>query len=252
MFTCSFCQQGVCSFCEKAWHEETCQRPTEIEWDMLGDGAGKANRCPKCKSPFEKVSGCSHMTCAVCAHHWCWTCGLDYYSPLHMMQLGGILCEFIGLISFANLSACTKALLMVVFVVLFPVVILFLCLCIGGAVATLLIQGLKCCPGLTRFYDNSMRSLTSCNESGGKLCRAITIIPVLIAKFLVLLALLTFGLSIAVVWTIITCGIGTLLFGIGIVPAYLMLFFLLCRKFYIWSKFRQQRVNPEALVQANI
>lgn len=30
--------------------------------------------CPKCKSSTEKNDGCNHMTCKICAHHYCWIC----------------------------------------------------------------------------------------------------------------------------------------------------------------------------------
>ena len=50
----------------------------------MGDGkTGKANRCPQCKCPFEKVDGCMHMKCVMCEYEWCWVCGLAYNSLFH-------------------------------------------------------------------------------------------------------------------------------------------------------------------------
>lgn len=39
-------------------------------------------KCKKCKSVVEKVSGCNHMTCGYCRYEWCWLCGATY-SPIH-------------------------------------------------------------------------------------------------------------------------------------------------------------------------
>merc|ERR1719230_2540310 len=34
--------------------------------------------CPQCKVPFQKVSGCDHITCTLCKHQFCMKCGGDY------------------------------------------------------------------------------------------------------------------------------------------------------------------------------
>ncbi|KAK0634033.1 hypothetical protein B0T14DRAFT_508265 [Immersiella caudata] len=31
-------------------------------------------KCPGCSWPIEKNSGCAHMTCIKCSHHFCWNC----------------------------------------------------------------------------------------------------------------------------------------------------------------------------------
>ena len=39
-------------------------------------------KCPNCKSPIEKSSGCNHMNCKKCKHEFCWLC-LRPYSHYH-------------------------------------------------------------------------------------------------------------------------------------------------------------------------
>ena len=147
---CPSCHKVFCNYCDKLWHEGPCTQATaeELQWDMLGDSTGKANRCPKCKSPFEKVSGCAHMTCSVCQHHWCWVCGMDFNSPLHMISGSGLICEMIGWISFGNLRGCTKILLLLAFIIFFPLFVLFISLVLGGALATVIIQAIKVVPAI--------------------------------------------------------------------------------------------------------
>jgi hypothetical protein len=35
-----------------------------------------AKPCPGCQILTTHLGGCSHMTCAKCACHWCWQCGV--------------------------------------------------------------------------------------------------------------------------------------------------------------------------------
>jgi hypothetical protein len=99
---CPKCFEHFCRDCGEVWHpQRVCEDP-QTQWDMVGRAdTGTANRCPKCKSEFEKASGCQHMTCAVCEYEWCWLCGLPYHSIVHYAQFGGLCCELIGFIQFS-------------------------------------------------------------------------------------------------------------------------------------------------------
>jgi hypothetical protein len=101
---CMTCQSQICTSCRGLWHEGIkCNKADDGDffWNGLGNGAnGTANKCPKCKCAVEKNSGCMHMTCAMCGHEWCWTCGLNYRSCFHTGQMGGFVCEMIGKVSF--------------------------------------------------------------------------------------------------------------------------------------------------------
>ena len=43
-----------------------------------GDDAPDVKQCPRCAAALEKSSGCNHMTCANCAHQFCWLCMRTY------------------------------------------------------------------------------------------------------------------------------------------------------------------------------
>lgn len=36
---------------------------------------GLYKRCPKCKTPIERISGCNHMSCQICGTEFCYICG---------------------------------------------------------------------------------------------------------------------------------------------------------------------------------
>eukprot|EP00811_Abedinium_folium_P024894 NODE_3501_length_2026_cov_18.735650.p1 GENE.NODE_3501_length_2026_cov_18.735650~~NODE_3501_length_2026_cov_18.735650.p1 ORF type:complete len:608 (+),score=199.81 NODE_3501_length_2026_cov_18.735650:228-1826(+) len=37
-----------------------------------------SKKCPGCKAPTVKISGCNHITCSMCPVHWCWECGGEF------------------------------------------------------------------------------------------------------------------------------------------------------------------------------
>ena len=97
----------------------------------------KLHNCPRCSAQFEKVDGCSHMTCAVCFYNWCWICGLAKDSWFHKLQIiheseTGILCVWINNFTYnygnqydevnycLKLPVPVKVLLTMVFVVVLP------------------------------------------------------------------------------------------------------------------------------------
>ena len=129
--TCPDCQKFFCANCNLPWHEgmscEDAKRLHGFDWDKIGDKtAGNAHRCPKCKSPFEKTTGCVHMTCPVCEHEWCWVCGLPFHSIIHYGQGMGLMCEIIGGIHFSKDSAWTQFWLMLIIFILMPLILLLI------------------------------------------------------------------------------------------------------------------------------
>lgn len=155
------------------------------------------------------------MKCAMCSHHWCWTCGLDYYSPLHRATGGGFLCEIIGKISFREFRKCTKVLLLLLLIIFYPLFVAFICLLKGGCLTNALFE--RC--GVFYICDKIAHCLLSS----------------LLARILVRIFL---GIPLSTVWLAITLTVAGLLFAVSIVPAYIVLVFLLCRKFYIWNRGR--------------
>ena len=41
---------------------------------MIHNMNTRVAKCPSCKTPIYKISGCNHMTCYRCNVEWCWIC----------------------------------------------------------------------------------------------------------------------------------------------------------------------------------
>lgn len=135
---CDTCYSAVCSSCQKLWHEGikcTKDDDSNLKWEAIGDaGAGKVNRCPKCKAPFEKNGGCPHMKCSMCSYDWCWVCGLPFRSRFH--KFSGIFCSFLAKISFdSRIKTCRLPLIMLfesLIFILWPLIFLGFCFFLFG------------------------------------------------------------------------------------------------------------------------
>jgi hypothetical protein len=93
--TCPVCETAWCSLC-RTRHDAAapCAADgTAAGASVAGGGdaamTGDLSRawvrsntkpCPKCAVPITRSSGCSHMTCRVCAFQFCWLC-LNSYLP---------------------------------------------------------------------------------------------------------------------------------------------------------------------------
>ncbi|KAJ6620552.1 hypothetical protein B0H10DRAFT_2215829 [Mycena sp. CBHHK59/15] len=67
---CKACQQTI----DVAGPQHSCDGSSELEHLMKRRGW---KHCPGCKTPFQKSSGCNHMTCMSpgCNTHFCYVCG---------------------------------------------------------------------------------------------------------------------------------------------------------------------------------
>ncbi|UKZ74058.1 hypothetical protein TrVFT333_001712 [Trichoderma virens FT-333] len=95
---CSNCLRPTCSACHEPHVGMSCAEHHYLmsegyqEFRKLKEDLGIKD-CPMCKTPMEKISGCNHMTCAVCNCHICWVClktfpsGEQVYD--HMAELHG-------------------------------------------------------------------------------------------------------------------------------------------------------------------
>uniref|UniRef100_A0A061RD57 RBR-type E3 ubiquitin transferase n=1 Tax=Tetraselmis sp. GSL018 TaxID=582737 RepID=A0A061RD57_9CHLO len=64
--------------------KEMAQRDEERSRRWL---ASSTQPCPKCGVRIQRESGCNHMTCRICGHHFCWVCLGEWAS--HSEETGG-------------------------------------------------------------------------------------------------------------------------------------------------------------------
>lgn len=118
----------------------------------------KLHNCPRCSAQFEKVDGCSHMTCPVCKYNWCWICGLAKDSWFHKMQIihemeTGILCVWINNFTynygneFDSVNYCLKIpvpikiIMTIVLITIVPGIAACLCVLIAPFVCVIMVTG---------------------------------------------------------------------------------------------------------------
>ncbi|KAL3099576.1 hypothetical protein niasHS_003031 [Heterodera schachtii] len=88
-FHCPECNYEMCRKCNEKWTEEhnnlTCEQFAKqqnhegylIDKQLSENVVNGFTKCPKCKSPVEKIDGCNHMTCT-CKFQFWYCCGADY------------------------------------------------------------------------------------------------------------------------------------------------------------------------------
>jgi len=89
------CGTRFCFACNYGDSHSPCQCELMAQWQRKAksedDNAtwlkANAKPCPSCKVPIEKNSGCNHMTCGTCKHHFCWLCLGDWKK--HGSETGG-------------------------------------------------------------------------------------------------------------------------------------------------------------------
>jgi hypothetical protein len=95
---CPSCLVRICASCSVEQHAGVrCEERAETQEQLfrLWEAAHDVKRCPGCKVPIERESGCHHMTCTVCHTHICWVCtktfpgGKGIYEHMRSMH-GGI------------------------------------------------------------------------------------------------------------------------------------------------------------------
>ena len=80
--SCNNCATVFCFYCQAPWHEgvscKSFQKGDGLFKDWMKKRSGNqanAHKCPSCKVPIQRISGCPNMTCSRCNTHWCYDCG---------------------------------------------------------------------------------------------------------------------------------------------------------------------------------
>ena len=210
----------------------SCKEAKRLEgfaWDLVGDAEdGRASRCPKCKSPFEKISGCQHMKCAVCHYEWCWVCGMPFHSIVHYGQFGGIVCELISKVSLGKRSCLCRVLLYILLFVAIPFIVLFLSLFTAGLISFLIYDSL---------IGKSLKSwsIASCKtldrlKSG--MCK-------FLAKAVNVILLSIVYITVFIVFFATGAVIFALIFTVMIIPSILLYIFVLVKQACHWKSNRK-------------
>jgi len=77
--TCEQCGIRYCFVHANSHPGQTCaewqRKHQSIERASQVEIKRSSKRCPRCKAPTQKSSGCNHMNCRQCGCNWCWICG---------------------------------------------------------------------------------------------------------------------------------------------------------------------------------
>eukprot|EP01029_Cantina_marsupialis_P017860 TRINITY_DN4027_c0_g1_i2.p1 TRINITY_DN4027_c0_g1~~TRINITY_DN4027_c0_g1_i2.p1 ORF type:complete len:451 (-),score=92.04 TRINITY_DN4027_c0_g1_i2:115-1467(-) len=151
---CEECETEYCFQHSDAHPGETCQDFEKKMTKRVRDDEKKVRdesvACPGCEAPVYKLSGCNHMKCCVCSTNFCWICGRKVDSdtfPTHYawwnifgcpkMQMRdnispNIRCKlwlmriglFLALLILGPIIIALILVLIVAFIVLWPVVVI--------------------------------------------------------------------------------------------------------------------------------
>ena len=72
----------------------------------------KLHKCPRCSSSIEKDGGCPHMSCPMCDHSWCWTCGFPRKHFFHTITRE-MICSLYNNIAFNENINCRNILIII-------------------------------------------------------------------------------------------------------------------------------------------
>jgi len=78
IYYCIKNKHAICS-CGKPKHEGLCENEEKLNEFFQKE---RIKKCPKCGAFIKKISGCNHLTCAICKYQFCWVC-MNPYDPFH-------------------------------------------------------------------------------------------------------------------------------------------------------------------------
>ena len=210
---------------------------------------GRANRCPKCKSPFEKIDGCQHMTCLLCGYEWCWVCGLPYLSIFHYGQAGGLMCEMIGKAAFAPLNVCVKYIILTLVCLFLPLILIIIFAFMAGAVTTIWYQT-SCCH--KACWSWTFKAASKAFRKIGLYRRLaigwkkVLICPIaFLAYFCLILYMGLMGTIFVSLFLLITLAVYAIILLLFTIPCMIMFIVAVIRLHCIWGSMNNSDKKPE-------
>jgi len=93
---CPKCRFNFCILCYEQSHpNESCSNNSNVLDPASMKTISKMKKCPKCKVPTERSSGCNHMTCQTpgCNMEWCFICKIEWDFECMRNHWGDIVIE---------------------------------------------------------------------------------------------------------------------------------------------------------------
>jgi hypothetical protein len=72
------CGNRQCGHCGLDPHPFRSCASAQNSWNSKYIGKYNLKKCPNCNVQIEKDGGCSHMTCTICSHQFCWHCKAEW------------------------------------------------------------------------------------------------------------------------------------------------------------------------------
>lgn len=184
------------------------------------------HNCPKCGVMFELVEGCSDVKCSHCQYNFCWVCGSDNDSCLHLFMKFG--CQVINMTFKLNMKSNV---LRAVVIFLFVITVLPLTIFLIFSMVPVFI-----------FWDQYNAARTSIKPKRVCLC-----VPVALCnhifwnyknnnKCLLYSSWTLIAIPLWIIIITICITIGTVLTAILIVPAWLLSLLSVKRMIFWWRK----------------
>ena len=184
------------------------------------------------------------MSCMICGHQWCWTCGMSKANKFH--KAASIFCELIAVINFnekIKLPWLFKIFFELLFLLLFPAVLLFFGIIL---VFYMTYETIRNCFGRSRGFLSCCRKRH--HISTGK-CQCMR-------NFLRFILILILSITLFILYVVLA----VLAYAIFVAPLWIVLLIILAKKTWTWLpecrtiRYRELETAhraPEAIVVPN-
>ncbi|KRX04599.1 hypothetical protein PPERSA_04414 [Pseudocohnilembus persalinus] len=156
---CEQCGTIMCCQCNRIQHPGlTCQQVLDIEINQIAN-SNNIQRCKKCHTLVEKITGCNVMKCEVCHYEFCWICNQEF-TPLHYAPFNPFGCPMLLNEKYGKMGGCKILLYKIGIVLLFILLLPFLLILVGP------IGGYKLIQLYIQKREYSMAPLSTCATIG--------------------------------------------------------------------------------------